>query len=84
MGAFLVVLLILAILAGLIWLGYGLAREELAEDRTELDARRQVLDVEWQALENSRRVNEVFFKARDKMRRAEAEQDKNPPPRQWP
>jgi hypothetical protein len=69
MGTFLVVLLILAILAGLIWLGYQLAHEDLAEDRTELDARRQVLDVEWQALENSRRVNEVFFSARDRRER---------------
>ena len=71
----LLVLLVLAIVAVLIWLGYALAQVVLVEDQAQLAQQRQALDVEWQALENGRRVNDVFFQARQAMRDAEREQD---------
>jgi cell division protein FtsL len=69
----LLVLLILAVVAGLVWLGYRGAEHDLADARDDLDTQRQVLDAEWTALEQTRRVNDVFFQARDAMRRAEAD-----------
>lgn len=72
MGGFLLVLLILAVLGGLVWFGYRLGREV---EQEELGDQRQVLDAEWTALEQTRRVNDVFFSARDAMRRAEADPD---------
>jgi hypothetical protein len=76
----LLILLIAAGLAGLIWLGYRLAHEDLAEAHDELDTQRQVLDAEWTALEQTRRVNDVFFQARDAMRQAEHEAGQPPRP----
>ena len=72
------VLLVLGIVAGLLWLGYAFALAVLAEDRAQLAEQRQALDVEWQALENSRRVNDVFFQARQAMREAERERRPRP------
>ena len=71
-----VVLVILACVAGLVWLGFQFAEGRLEDDRVKLDSERQVLDTEWTALEQKRRVNDVFFSARDAMRRAEREADK--------
>lgn len=68
MEALFILLFLLAIMAGLIALGYCLAADRLADDRAQLDVQRQALDIEWQALENGRRVNEVFFQARQAMR----------------
>lgn len=76
MEALFIVLLVLAIIAVLIWLGYTLAQVVLIEDQAQLAQQRQALDVEWQALENGRRVNDVFFQARQAMR--EAEQERRP------
>jgi predicted Holliday junction resolvase-like endonuclease len=76
MEALFIVLLVLAIIAVLIWLGYALAQVVLIEDQAQLAQQRQALDVEWQALENGRRVNDVFFQARQAMR--EAEQERRP------
>jgi cell division protein FtsL len=73
MEALFIFLLVLAVFAGLIWLGYGLAHDKLADDQVALAQQRQALDVEWQALENGRRVNDVFFQARQAMRQAEQE-----------
>ena len=78
MEALFIVLLVLAIIAVLIWLGYTLAQVVLIEDQAQLAQQRQALDVEWQALENGRRVNDVFFQARQAMR--EAEQERRPRP----
>ncbi len=71
-------LLMLGIFVGLIWLGYGIAQDQLEADRAALAHQRQALDIEWQALENGRRVHEVFFQARQAMR--EAEQERRPRP----
>lgn len=71
MGGFFVFVLLLALVVFLIWLGYELAKDKLSDDMGELDVQRQVLDAEWTALENTRRVNDVFFAARDAMRRAD-------------
>jgi hypothetical protein len=79
MGGLMLVLLIVAVLLGLVWLGYWLAEQDLTNERDELDTRRQVLDVEWTALENTRRVHDVFWQARDDLRRAE--QAHRPPPK---
>ena len=70
MGGFLLFLLIMAVMAFLIWAGYLLGRDT---EHEELDTQRQVLDAEWTALEQTRRVNDVFFRARDAMRRAQAD-----------
>jgi hypothetical protein len=78
MEALFILLFLLAAMAGLIALGYVLARDKLVGDQAELDQQRQVLDVEWQALENGRRVNDVFFQARQAMREAEREQRPGP------
>ncbi|MCA1702887.1 MAG: hypothetical protein LC808_06290 [Actinobacteria bacterium] len=78
MEALFIVLLVLAIIAGLLWLGYAFALAVLVEDRARLAQQRQALDVEWQALENGRRVNDVFFQARQAMRQAERERRPRP------
>jgi len=76
MEALFILVLVLAVVVGLIWLGYALAQDELKADQTALAQQRQALAVEWQALENGRRVNDVFFRARQAMR--EAEQERRP------
>jgi hypothetical protein len=73
MGALLIVLFMLGLMAGLVWLGVHLAEGAMEEDKGELDTQRLVLDAEWTALEQTRRVNDVFFRARDAMRQAEAD-----------
>jgi len=78
MEALFIFLLVLAVVVGLIWLGYGLAHDKLADDQVALAQQRQALDVEWQALENGRRVNDVFFQARQAMRQAERERRPRP------
>jgi Tfp pilus assembly protein PilO len=67
----LLLLLLLALIAFLIFLGYQLAHEKFSADREELEVERQVLNAEWTALDNIRRVNDVFFQARQAMREAE-------------
>lgn len=74
MEAFFILLFLLAAVAGLISLGYIVAHDKLTADYAEVEQQRQALDVEWQALENGRRVNEVFFQARQAIREAEQEQ----------
>lgn len=83
-----VVLIVLALVAGLVWIGYQLAEGRLEGDRQKLDddsdAERGLLDAEWTALEQTRRVNDVFFAARDAMRQAQDEahgNDLRRPPR---
>lgn len=71
MGGFVVFLLLMAVVAFLIWVGYLVGRDT---EQEELDTQRQVLAAEWTALEQTRRVNDVFFQARDAMRRAEGTQ----------
>lgn len=74
MEALFIFLFVVAAVAGLIWFGYLLARDKLDENQAELERRRQALDVEWQALENGRRISDVFFRARRAMREVEREQ----------
>jgi len=74
MEALLLGLVLLVVMTGLVLFGYVLAHDQLAADLAELEQQRQALDVEWQALENGRRVNDVFFRARQAMREAEREQ----------
>lgn len=78
MTALFIFLLAIAMVAGLIALGYGLAQDKLSDDKAEVEQQRQALDVEWRALENSRRINDVFFRARQAMR--EAAQERPPRP----
>ncbi|MGH3903846.1 MAG: hypothetical protein ACRDTE_06615 [Pseudonocardiaceae bacterium] len=68
MAALFIFLLAVVVVALLISLGYLLAHDKLADDQAELEQQRQALDMEWQALENGRRVSEVFFRARQTMR----------------
>jgi hypothetical protein len=67
----LLLVLLLALVAFLIFLGYQLACGKFSADREQLEVERQVLDAEWTALDNIRRVNDVFFHARQAMREAE-------------
>jgi hypothetical protein len=63
------------------------ARQAGDGGRDELDAEREALAVQWAALEQARRVNEVFFAARDRLREAEAEAQRfgqSSPPRSRP
>ncbi|MCA1604176.1 MAG: hypothetical protein LC775_01530 [Acidobacteria bacterium] len=71
MEALFMLLFMLAAVVGLVWLGYVLASDRLAADRDAMAQQRQALNVEWQALEHSRQVNDVFFRARQAMREAE-------------
>ncbi|MGH2366912.1 MAG: hypothetical protein ACRDI2_01830 [Chloroflexota bacterium] len=68
MAALFIFLLAVVVVALLISLGYLLAHDKLADDQAELEQQRQALDMEWQALENGRRVSDVFFRARQAMR----------------
>jgi hypothetical protein len=70
MSGFAVFLLLMALAGFLIWVGYLIGRDT---EHEELETQRQVLDAEWTALEQTRRVNDVFFLARDAMRQVEAE-----------
>lgn len=67
-------LLVLVAVFALLGLGYWLARDDLADDRKRVAQQRRALDAEWRALENGRRVTDVFFAARramqDEVRRA--------------
>jgi hypothetical protein len=71
MDSRLLLVLIVMGVVGLVLLGYWLAERDLTEARDDLDIQRHVLDTERAALENLRRVNDVFFAARDDLRRAE-------------
>ncbi len=74
----LLLLLLLVLIAFLIFLGYQLARGRFSADRQELKIERQVLDAEWTALDNIRRVNDVFFQARQAMGKVERERHRRP------
>jgi hypothetical protein len=65
---------------GLIEFGDRLIAGELQKGRSELDAQREALRTEWQTLEHTRRVNDVYFAAGDELRRAEANSQLPP----WP
>lgn len=78
MEALFIFLFTVTVVAGLIWFGYLLAGDKLADDQVELEQRRQAIDVEWQALERGRQVNDVFFQARQAMR--EVVQERRPRP----
>jgi len=65
----------LALAASLVWIGFQLANGKLEDDQEKLHAERQMLDVELDALERARKINDVFFRARDEMRRATDEAD---------
>lgn len=80
MGGLLIFLLLLALVAGLIWIGYQLAQDRLSDERRNLDNQRSALHAEWHGLEQARKVNYVFFAARDALRRAEAEARHDPMP----
>lgn len=51
-----------------VWLGYQFAADKLHDDRRRLDQRRAALDAEWQALDQTRRLRELFFTASRAMR----------------
>lgn len=76
MDAFLI--LVTASLTFLILIGYEIGQGRAHSERKPLDVQRDVLDAEWMALEQARKVNEVFFWARDAMRRAEYETGRTP------
>ena len=61
------VILIVAVFAA-VGLGYLVARDHHQGDREQLDQQREALKVEWETLDRARRVNDVFFQARDALR----------------
>jgi hypothetical protein len=78
MSGLLLVFVILGVVFGLFWLGYKGAERDLGEERDVLENERGLLDAEWTALEQSRRVNDVFFAARLAMRQVQDEADSDP------
>lgn len=63
-----VVLLLLAIVClGLVAIGFKLSENRLSTDRIQLERERRSLDAEWTALDNTRRIREVFLGARRMM-----------------
>lgn len=58
---------VLVVVGTLVWLGYWLAIARLSADRQRVKQQRAALDVEWDALDRTRRVREVFFDARRAM-----------------
>jgi hypothetical protein len=58
---------VLVVVAALLWLGYWVAVEKLSHDRARIIRERTALDAEWEALDRTRRVREVFFDARRAM-----------------
>jgi hypothetical protein len=67
---------VIVVVGALLWLGYWVAVEKLSHDRARIIRERTALDAEWEALDRTRRVREVFFDAR----RAMAEEAQ----RYWP
>ncbi|WP_414940154.1 hypothetical protein [Amycolatopsis sp. cmx-11-51] len=80
MVTFCLVVAAILLLAGVAWAAYSWAHAELEDDRGQLDAQREVLKAEWLAMEQNRKVNEVYFSAREALRDAEHRD----PPRRWP
>lgn len=60
----------------LVGLGWQLAVENLRYVRSGLQNQRDLLDAEWRALDDTRRIREVFLVARRAMQR---EADRQPP-----
>jgi hypothetical protein len=58
---------VIVVVGALLWLGYWLAGEKLSHDRARVIRERTALDAEWEALDRTRRVREVFFDARRAM-----------------
>lgn len=63
------VVLVLLLVALLVWFGFELAGCLLEHQRAAVRRDRQRLAVEWNALENTRRVRSVFLDARRAMQR---------------
>jgi hypothetical protein len=59
--------LVIVVVGALVWLGYWVAVEKLSHDRARVVRERTALDAEWEALDRTRRVREVFFDARRAM-----------------
>lgn len=64
-----VVLLGTVLISGLLYLGWRLAIHDLRRQRQGLRAERDLLDAAWRALDDTRRVREVFLVARRAMQR---------------
>lgn len=77
MTDFLIVVLLIAV-AFFIWIGYRFGREG---QQAKLDAQREALRIEWDAVERCRQVDDVYFEARNAMRRAEVGRQSHRP---WP
>lgn len=59
---------VVGMLSGLlIYIGWQAAADSFRHDREQLQQQREALDAEWQALDNTRRVREVFWTARRAM-----------------
>ncbi len=57
----------------LIYVGRFVAVAKMASEQNDVETQRRELESEWFVLEQARKVNDVFFKARDAMRQAENE-----------
>ncbi len=75
MAGFIAFMLFVTLVALLVWASVRLGREA---EQHELEIERCELDAGWTALEQARQVNDVFFHARDAMRRVEQEARKQP------
>lgn len=68
MAGFIAFMLFVTLVALLVWASFRLGQEA---EQHELEIEQCELDAGWTALEQARRVNDVFFHARDAMRRVE-------------
>jgi hypothetical protein len=64
-------ILLVVVVALAIYFGYLFAQDRLSAKQRDLDTQREVLRAEWHGLEQARKVNDVFFAARDALRRSE-------------
>lgn len=63
-GALVLLILAMLVVGGLLHAGWWLAISGLRAERDGLHQQRQALDAEWTALDDTRRVREVFLVAR--------------------
>lgn len=69
LGVLALLCLLLAAFCLLVYLGWLLAISHLRQQRDVIDQQRKFLNSEWRALDNTRRVREVFLSARRTMQR---------------
>ncbi|MFK0249735.1 hypothetical protein ACIQUM_33970 [Amycolatopsis azurea] len=71
MVTFCLVIATVLLLGGVAWAAYSWAHAELEDEQGRLNIERDMLQAEWLAMEQNRKVNEVYFSAREALREAQ-------------